>query len=79
MIIDRPRCAHGNDEVELCGVGKLSLDIGRQEMVFGHYLMQHDVEPSICQPLSHEPGRADVIMQNQQGAHPPESNLDPND
>jgi hypothetical protein len=42
-------------------------------------LVQHQVEPSIYQPLSHKPGRADVIMLNQQGAHPPESNLDPND
>ena len=69
MIINGPRRSHGNDRVEICRVWKLDLNIGREETIFPHYLVHHEVETAIEQPLSYEARSANVIMLNKQGAH----------
>src|SRR3954471_1928697 len=58
---------------------KFNLDIGRQETVFLDNLVHDKLESPVGQPLSHKAGSTDVIMLDQQDAHPAESSLDPND
>jgi hypothetical protein len=69
MIVNRPRCAHRNDHVEVCGFRKLNLDVWRWEAVLRYDLVYDKIKSSVRQSLTHEPRSADVIMLDQQGAH----------
>jgi len=70
VVVRRPGGAHGHDHIETGRVGKVAVHRRRVMVLLGDDEMHHDLEAALGQPFADEPGHAQMIMLENECAHP---------